>query len=52
MWFPQVNEARPIKGYFVNRLNRKVEYALMALKVMAKKRQGELTSVKEVVDQT
>jgi Rrf2 family transcriptional regulator, nitric oxide-sensitive transcriptional repressor len=36
----------------VNRLNRKVEYALMALKVMAKKRQGELTSVKEVVDQT
>lgn len=36
----------------VNRLNRKVEYALMALKVMAAKRPGELTSAKEVVDQT
>lgn len=36
----------------MNRLNRKVEYALMALKVMAAKRQGELTSAKEVVDQT
>ena len=36
----------------MNRLNRKVEYALMALKVMAQKRQGELTSAKEVADQT
>jgi Rrf2 family transcriptional regulator, nitric oxide-sensitive transcriptional repressor len=36
----------------VNRLNRKVEYALMALKVMAAKRQGELTSAKEVVEHT
>ncbi|MBX3020696.1 MAG: Rrf2 family transcriptional regulator [Bdellovibrionales bacterium] len=36
----------------MNRLNRKVEYALMALKVMAQKRAGELTSAKEVVDQT
>lgn len=36
----------------MNRLNRKVEYALMALKVMAHKRQGELTSAKEVVEQT
>lgn len=36
----------------MNRLNRKVEYALMALKVMAAKRQGELTSAKEVVEQT
>lgn len=36
----------------MNRLNRKVEYALMALKVMAQKRQGELTSAKEVVEQT
>lgn len=35
----------------MNRLNRKVEYALMALKVMAVKRPGELTSAKEVVDQ-
>lgn len=34
----------------MNRLNRKVEYALMALKVMAQRRQGELTSAKEVVD--
>ncbi len=36
----------------MNRLNRKVEYALMALKVMADKRPGELTSAKEVVDLT
>jgi Rrf2 family nitric oxide-sensitive transcriptional repressor len=36
----------------VNRLNRKVEYALMALKVMSQKRQGELTSVKEVIERT
>lgn len=36
----------------MNRLNRKVEYALMALKVMAQKRQGELTSTKEVVELT
>jgi Rrf2 family protein len=36
----------------MNRLNRKVEYALMALKVMAQKRPGELTSAKEIVDQT
>jgi Rrf2 family protein len=36
----------------VNRLNRKVEYALMALKVMAQKRQGDLTSAKEVVELT
>ena len=36
----------------MNRLNRKVEYALMALKVMAGKRQGELTSAKDVVEQT
>ena len=34
------------------RLNRKVEYALMALKVMAQKRPGELTSAKEIVEQT
>lgn len=36
----------------MNRLNRKVEYALMALKVMSQKRQGELTSAKEIVDLT
>ena len=35
----------------MNRLNRKIEYALMALKVMATKRPGELTSAKDVVDQ-
>lgn len=36
----------------MNRLNRKVEYALMALKVMSLKRPGELTSAKEIVEQT
>jgi Rrf2 family protein len=36
----------------VSRLNRKVEYALMALKVMASKRAGELTTTKEVIDKT
>jgi Rrf2 family nitric oxide-sensitive transcriptional repressor len=36
----------------LNRLNRKVEYALMALKVMAHKRAGELTSAKEIVEVT
>ena len=36
----------------MNRLNRKVEYALMALKVMAQKRAGELTSAKEIVEVT
>jgi Rrf2 family transcriptional regulator, nitric oxide-sensitive transcriptional repressor len=36
----------------MNRLNRKVEYALMALRVIANKRQGERTSAKEVVDET
>ncbi len=34
----------------MNRLNRKVEYALMALKLMAQKRAGELTTAKEVVE--
>ncbi len=34
----------------MNRLNRKVEYALMALKIMAGKPGGELTSAKEVVE--
>lgn len=34
----------------MTRLNRKVEYALMALKIMAHKRPGELTSAKEVSD--
>lgn len=36
----------------MNRLNRKLEYALMALKVMTQKRPGELTSAKEVVEVT
>ena len=36
----------------MNRLNRKVEYALMALKHMAQKHQGELTSAKEIVELT
>ncbi len=35
----------------MKRLNRKVEYALMALKVMAGKRAGELTTAKEVVEE-
>ena len=34
----------------MQRLNRKVEYALMALKVMAHKRPGELTSAKDIVE--
>jgi Rrf2 family protein len=36
----------------MNRLNRKVEYALMALKIMSQKRAGELTSAKEIVEKT
>ena len=36
----------------MTRLNRKIEYALMALKVMAQKRPGEVTSAKEIVEQT
>ncbi len=36
----------------MNRLNRKIEYALMALKVMSQKGQGELTTAKEVVEAT
>lgn len=36
----------------MNRLNRKVEYALMALKIMSQKRAGELTSSKEIVEET
>lgn len=32
------------------KVNRKVEYALMALKYMSRKRPGELTSAKEVSD--
>ena len=34
----------------MNRLNRKVEYALMALKYMARKPAGTLTSAKEISD--
>lgn len=36
----------------MNKLNRKVEYALMALKFMSSKVPGELTSTKEVVEST
>lgn len=36
----------------MTKLNRKLEYALMALKVMSQKAQGELTTAKEVVDLT
>ena len=36
----------------MNKLNRKLEYALMALRIMNQKGQGELTTTKEVVDQT
>ncbi len=34
----------------MNKLNRKVEYSLMALKHMSRKMPGELTSAKEVSD--
>ena len=34
------------------RMNRKVEYVLMALKVIAQKKPGELTSAKEIVEGT
>ena len=34
----------------MNRLNRKVEYSLMALKHMAQKQPGQLTTAKEVAD--
>jgi Rrf2 family protein len=34
----------------MNKLNRKVEYSLMALKHMSRKMPGELTSAKEVAD--
>lgn len=34
----------------MNRLNRKIEYSLMALKHMSQKTPGELTSAKEVSD--
>lgn len=36
----------------MNKMNRKVEYALMALKVMSGKGQGKLTTAKEVVEVT
>lgn len=34
------------------RMNRKVEYALMALKIMSSKKANELTSAKEIVEGT
>lgn len=36
----------------MNRLNRKIEYALMALKIIAQRRPHELTSAKDVVELT
>lgn len=36
----------------MHRLNRKLEYSLMALKYMSAKKQGELTSAKEIVEVT
>lgn len=36
----------------MNKINRKLEYALMALKHMSLKVPGELTTAKEVVDET
>lgn len=38
------------RGILLNRLNRKMEYALMALKHMSLKRPGELTTAKEVAE--
>ena len=40
------------EAVLLNRLNRKVEYSLIALKLMASKRAGELTSAKEIVERT
>ena len=37
-------------GLIMNKINRKLEYALMALKHMSQKIPGELTSAKEVSD--
>lgn len=36
----------------MNRINRKIEYALMALKYMSGKFSGQLTTVKEICDAT
>ncbi len=36
----------------MNRLNRQMEYGLMALKILALKKPGEMTSAKEVADST
>lgn len=36
----------------MNKMNRKIEYALMSLKFMSRKRPGELTSVKEICSET
>lgn len=36
----------------MNRMNRRVEYALMALKYMSEKLAGKLTSAKEICDST
>lgn len=36
----------------MTKLNRKIEYALMALRLISQKSQGELTTAKEVVERT
>ena len=36
----------------MNKFNRKIEYALMALQLMSEKRQGQLTSVSEICEVT